>query len=205
MSDELRTGDLRTGDIILFEEHSSSAFASFVDRVIRCFTKSKYSHTGIIIINPTWAPKGTYIWDSSKHTVPDPQDDKIKFGIALVPLQHYKNQTGMTLYKRSPIDPETYKLFTTGFLKALHDDVYGKHYDLTFGHWLAGFLKVLIPRSTKTFFCSAFVTYALVQADILDEWTDWTVISPGQLSEINDDHLIWNHKYGPETVYSLNK
>lgn len=196
--------ELKTGDILLFCEHPKSWTMGLIDSTIRCFSKSKYSHVGIVIVDPEWAPKGTYVWDSSRHTTPDPQDNKIKFGIALVPIEFYKNEKGSSLYKRSPVNPETYKLFTTEFLKKLHNDVYGKHYDLTFGHWLAGFLKVLIPRSTKTFFCSAFVSYTLVQAGILDEWTDWTVVSPGQLSHINDKHIGWKHKYGPDTIFSEN-
>ena len=121
---------LRTGDIVLFDEHPQNFVMGLIDSTIRCFTKSKYSHVGIVIVDPDWAPKGTYIWDSSRHTTPDPQDNKIKFGIALVPIESYMNEKGACLYKRSPVNPETYERFTTEFLKKLHNDVYGKHYDL---------------------------------------------------------------------------
>lgn len=200
----LTRNDLKTGDLMLFVEHTQNCAMRVVDNVIRWFTKSKYSHVGIVIVNPPWAPKDIYVWDSSRHNIPDPQDNKIKFGIALVPITHYESEPGSTLYIRKPIKQSTYRLFTTDFLAKLHNDVYGKHYDLTIGHWLAGYLKVLIPRSTKTFFCSAFVSYTLVQAGILDEWTDWTVVSPAQLSSENDQNLGWIHKYGPDTLYNTN-
>ena len=195
---------LKTGDILLFNEHPNGWVDSFIDKTIKCFTKSKYSHIGFVIVDPKWAPKGTYVWDSSEHHVPDPQDNKIKFGIALVPIKEYLSTKNnhINLYKRSPIDPETYKLFTPQFLDKLHTAVYGKHYDLTFGHWLAGFLRVLIPRSTKTFFCSAFVSYTLTQVGVLGKWTDWTIISPAELSQEHDEDLNWIHPYGPDILWT---
>jgi hypothetical protein len=71
--------DLKTGDILLFDEHPTDCLNSFLDSTIRCCTHSKYSHAGLVIIDPEWAPKGIYVWDSSKQTVPDPQDQRIKF------------------------------------------------------------------------------------------------------------------------------
>lgn len=193
---------LQTGDILLFNEYPSNCLMAAVDAIIRCATNSEYSHAGLVIVNPAWAPVGTYVWDSSKHSIPDPQDHKIKFGIALVPIDDYLNYNGgkQQLYKRSPLSPQTYELFTKDKLKTLHDNVYGKHYDLTLGHWLAGFLSILIPRSTKTFFCSAFVSYALTQVGILSKSTDWTIVSPAQLSS-KSHHLNWLEPYGPDTPY----
>lgn len=198
------TTPLRTGDFLLFDEHPTNCLMSTLDFVIRCFTSSRYSHAGLVIVDPPWAPKGTYVWDSSKHNVPDPQDKKIKFGIALVPIAHYLDQSRgrQILYKRSPIDPRTYEIFEDpSFLKKLHDNVYGKHYDLTLGHWFAGLMHILIPRTTKEFFCSAFVSYALTQAGILQEDTDWTIISPAELSSDNDMNIPWVKSYGPDTKW----
>ena len=197
---------LKTGDILLFNEHPDNWLMATIDSTIRCFTRSQYSHAGLVVINPPWAPEGKYIWDSSKHNIPDPSDNKIKFGIALVPLEHYLDKTTgrQQLYVRRPLQSDTYKLFSDVFLSKLHDKVYGKHYDLTFSHWLAGFLHILIPRSTETFFCSAFVSFALVSAGILSKKTDWTIISPAQLSSENDDHLHWLLNYGPDTPYPIN-
>lgn len=193
---------LRTGDILLFNEHPNNILFSFIDSCIRCATNSPYSHAGIVIVDPEWAPKGTYVWDSSYHVHPDPQDHKIKFGIALVKLEDYLNNIDgkQQLYRRSPVDPRTYDLFTPEKLKCLHDAVYGKHYDTTIGHWFAGLVHAFIPRSTKTFFCSAFVSYTLARMGILHEETDWTIVSPGMLSK--DCHkLSWLYEYGPDVPY----
>ena len=194
--------DLRTGDILLFNENPKRCLFWWIDSCIRWCTNSPYSHVGLVIVDPEWAPKGTYVWDSSRHVHPDPQDNKIKFGIALVKIEYYLNNIDgkQQLYKRSPKNPEVYKRFTPEKLRELHDKVYGKHYDLDPAHWLAGLVHSLIPRSTKEFFCSAFVSYALTQMGILHADTDWTVVSPGMLS-VDCNTLDWLCPYTQEEKY----
>jgi len=197
--------DLKTGDIILFSEHPYGGWLACIDWGIRCMTKSPYSHVGIIVINPPWTKKGTYIWDSSKHIHKDPEDGKIKYGIALIPIEDYINCSSgkQKLYKRSPINPQTYELFNDKALMTIHDKVYGCHYDNMIGHWLAAFLHILIPRTDKRFWCSAFVSYTLTELGILDSDTDWTIISPADLSS-KDMKLKWNDPYGPDILFSEN-
>ena len=193
---------LRTGDIILFNEYSNNCIFSYVEATIRFLTNSPYSHVGIVIVDPPWAPKGTYIWDSSVHMHPDPQDNKIKYGIALVRLEDYlENIDGkQQLYKRSPKNPEVYKRFSIEKMQKIHDDVYGKHYDFDIGHWIAGFFHILIPRSTTQFFCSAFASYVLTQVGVLSPDTDWTIVSPDMLSQ-NGKRLEWLEEYGPDEPF----
>jgi len=199
--------DLKTGDIILFSEHPYDGWLACIDWGIRCWTKSPYSHVGIVVINPPWTKKGTYIWDSSKHIHQDPEDGKIKYGIALVPIQDYINcrSSKQKLYKRSPINPKTYELFNDKAVMKIHDKVYGCHYDNMIGHWLAAFLHILIPRTDKKFWCSAFVSYTLTELGILDSDTDWTIISPADLSS-KGGKLKWNdpYVYGPDILFSEN-
>jgi len=197
---------LKTGDFLLFEYHPTPFLLGAIDSIIRCFSHSRYSHSGFVIVDPPWAPLGTYIWDSSYHFHPDPQDHKIKFGIALVKLEDYTSVNGKQLiYKRSPTDPNIYKIFNKKFLQQIHDDVYGKHYDLTIGHWLAGLWHIIIPRTNKEFFCSSFVSYILTQAHILNKNTDWTIVSPGELSSENDNNMQWVEHYGPDTLWEYHE
>tara|TARA_B110000090_G_C13353736_1_gene435866 strand:+ start:1135 stop:1734 length:600 start_codon:yes stop_codon:yes gene_type:complete len=197
--------DLKTGDIILFNEHPYNGWLACVDWAIRCWTRSRYSHVGIIVVDPPWTKKGTYVWDSSKHVHKDPEDGKIKYGIALVPLRDYVEYSGgkQRLYKRSPQNPKTYDKFTDEALMKIHDKVYGCHYDTMVGHWLAAMVHILIPRTDKTFWCSAFVSYALTTVGILDVETDWTIVSPVDLSE-KGIKLKWNLEYGPDILFSSN-
>lgn len=193
---------LRTGDIVLFNEYSNSCWLSYVEAAIRCCTNSIYSHVGIVLVDPPWAPAGTYIWDSSRHMHPDPQDNKIKFGIALVPLDEYVNikTSRQQLYVRSPVDPAVYDRFTPEKLSEIHDAVYGKHYDLDLGHWLAGMFHTLIPRTTDRFFCSAFASFFLAKCGVLADDTDWTVVSPAMLSS-RGKGLAWRAEYGDDEKY----
>jgi len=202
---------LRTGDILLFCEHPNNCFMATIDTIIRCFTNSKYSHVGLVVVNPPWIVKrpgdpGIYVWDSSYHNVPDPADQKIKFGVALVPIRHYidTKHGNQQLYIRKPVNPKIYDRFDDTFLTKLHKTVYGTHYDLAISHWLAGFLHLLIQRTTTTFFCSAFVSYALSQAGILDAQTDWTIISPAELSSDNDMSMDWVEPYTKDVIWSNN-
>jgi len=197
--------DLKTGDIILFNEHPYNGWLACVDWAIRCWTRSRYSHVGMIVVDPPWTKKGTYIWDSSKHVHKDPEDGKIKYGIALVKLRDYIEYSGgkQRLYKRSPKNPKTYDKFTDEALMKIHDKVYGCHYDTMVGHWLAAMVHILIPRTDKTFWCSAFVSYALTTVGILDADTDWTIVSPVDLSE-KGIKLKWNLEYGPDILFSSN-
>lgn len=196
--------DVKTGDIILFSEHPYAGFMACIDWAIRWWTNSPYSHAGIVIINPPWTKEGTYIWDSSKHIHKDPEDGKIKYGIALIPIEDYISDAvgKQKLYKRSPIDPKTRDLFDRDSLMRIHNKVYGCHYDNAIGHWLAAMVHILIPRTDKTFWCSAFVSYTLTELGILDKDTDWTIVSPANLSE--NGPLKWNKEYGKDTLFSEN-
>lgn len=205
------TGQLKTGDIILFnEDPKCGSIFVLVDWAIRWWTGSPYSHAGLVVVDPPWPCgkklKGTYIWDSSQHIHKDPCDGKIKFGIALVPIEEYINcatEKHQKLYKRVPTDPNTYNLFTTDNLLKIHEKVYGKGYDTTIGHWVAGMLHILIPRTDQTFFCSAFVSYALTTVGVLDKNTDWTVVSPADLSsDSKNKNLVWRHSYKKDELFS---
>lgn len=203
--------NLKTGDIILFNEQPKcGSIFVFIDWAIRCWTGSPYSHAGLVIVDPPWTCgqqlRGTYIWDSSQHLHKDPTDDKIKFGIALVPIQEYlhdASQKHQRLYKRSPKDTTTYDLFTKEKLLEIHDKVYGKGYDTKIGHWLATMLHILVPRTDTTFFCSAFVSYALTTVGVLAENTDWTIVSPADLSSNGkNEDLHWRHGYTDDELFS---
>jgi len=206
---------LETGDIILFQEEAKcGSIFRLIDWAIRCCTRSKFSHVGIVVKNP---PMGflnennewvtlhednqqedkCFIWDSSKHFTRDPADNRIKFGIALVPAIHYFNNPKLkhqTLYKRSPKNKKTKDKWTTEAIQKLYKFVYNKPYDVRLLHWLAGAFHIIIPKTTDTFWCSAFVTYALCSVGILDEkCTNWTLRTPQDLSSTSsDNNLKWN-------------
>ena len=68
---------LNTGDILLFHWNtkcntSLNCCLSFYGKLISCFTKSRYTHSAIVIRDPPWRQdlKGLYILESSLETFP---------------------------------------------------------------------------------------------------------------------------------------
>ena len=73
-----------TGDILLF--HWRPRCNSLLDccltcygSLIKCFTKSKYTHSAMIVKNPPWRKdlKGLYILESSLETFPDAENNEL--------------------------------------------------------------------------------------------------------------------------------
>lgn len=191
---------LQTGDFILFNTHSNNVFYQLFDMVIRWWSATPFTHAGFVIVDPPWAPKGTYVWDSSKHDFPDPSDNKIKFGVALVPYEHY-HKTKSDLYIRKPVDTETYKLFTPTLMQKIHDKVYNDPYDTSVGDWVRGALKIKHKISDQKFVCSSFLQYILIQAGVLEKST--LMPTPGDFSEENDNKICkWIKKYNKEVKLS---
>ena len=113
---------LKTGDILLFSEQPSNLFLKTLDCLIKKCTCSKYSHAALILVDPPFAPncKGTFVWESSWHGTKDPQDDKVKFGVQLTPVDFYtKKYPGVvSIYKREPLKRN---LFTNDKLFEIHN------------------------------------------------------------------------------------
>ena len=89
---ELKTKDeFQTGDILLFHHNNNfssieSGFLSIFTDLIMWATKSKYSHTAIIIKDPEFTNpplKGLYILESSYESFPDVEDKEFKLGVEL--------------------------------------------------------------------------------------------------------------------------
>ena len=100
--------------------------------------------------------KGIYVWESSYHGIPDAEDDNIKFGVQIMPLDLYlKNYPGnVEIYVRKC--PENAKsLFTVSKLKKIHDKVHNKPYDLNPIDWFDAY-KHIHNNSIITYFVIFF-------------------------------------------------
>ena len=62
---------------------------NIMDSTIGYFTKSKYTHSAIIIKDPCWRSdlKGYYLLESNWEYFKDSEDNEIKIGVELVSLQ----------------------------------------------------------------------------------------------------------------------
>lgn len=182
---------LRTGDLILFSELPTACCMSCLDCLIKKCTRSKYSHSALVVVDPPWAPtlKGIYVWESSWHGNPDPQDGITKFGVQLTPLTFYTERYPgrVSIWVRHQ-EKET--VFDTATLLRIHPKVYKKTYDTRPRDWCLAALCRRTTRQTDSFTCSAFVSYILTELGILNVNTCWTTVSAAELSSSRASKLV---------------
>lgn len=195
---------LETGDLLLFEPFLTGN--EFFGKCIAWWTGSKFAHCGMVIRNPNFTPeplRGLYILESTGfENVPDCEDDKIKFGVQLRKLEEVvKNYSGQIWVRKLTCerDADFYKK-----LKKAHSMVHNLPYDIGFDYIKAAFrLKIGQLQRKDTFFCSALVTYLYVSLGVLPSQTDWTIVTPKNLSSepksLKDINLLWFCPLSEET------
>jgi len=176
--------DLKTGDLLLFNNHSGGLFGLFTS-LIKWGTHSNYTHVGMILKDPTFINKnlkGLYVWESTYNGKPDPQDGKIKLGVQITPLYECLNFESRSVFVRKIIcDSE--KHFNDEILTEIHNKVYGKIYDIVPGDWIQALFGVdNNPQKTDRFWCSALVGYIYTKCGILESDTDWSILKPSDFS-----------------------
>ena len=177
--------NFKTGDLLLFS-YKPTSWAGWLDEIIYWGTHSYYSHTAVILKDPTFIHptlKGTFVWQSGESSNPDPQDGKVKLGVQITPLgeilDSYKG-SGHCYYRSINCNSGN---FTEENLKKVHEVVYDKPYDVCPIDWVEAFLKKdPNPQKTSRFWCSALVGYIYTKCGILDPSTDWSILSPSDFS-----------------------
>jgi len=177
---------LKTGDLLLFNYQSHGPMGWFT-KMIKWGSHSNYSHTAMVLKDPTFihpSLKGTYVWESSWEGTPDPQDGKTKLGVQITPINEilnaYKRTNGHCYYRSIECSEDH---FSEENMRAIHEVVYNKPYDICPIDWVEAFLKKdLNPQKTTRFWCSALVGYIYTKCGILDSNTDWSILAPNDLS-----------------------
>jgi len=185
MTDFLEKLNLKTGDILLCDYKGSGCMGLFT-KIIKCVTKSKYSHVAMILKDPSFinpSLEGLYIWESSWEGKADPQDKKVKLGVQITPLKeiynHYKKENSHMFIKRLFSNDQ----ITNEKLTDIHKVVYDKPYDLVLKDWIEELReKDSKPQKTNRFWCSALIGYIYTKLDILDPKTDWSVLRASDFS-----------------------
>lgn len=179
--------DLDNGDILLFQNaDTTSQVISIFDRLIRYFTKSGYTHTAMVLKDPTWIREdltGMFVYESSVEPEPDPEDGQKKFGVQLTPLEEILRVGSPEVYVRKV--KKGRDLITEEKLKRIHDETHNTLYDFFPGDLLRAAFHVQPDRRaqhTDAMFCSALVTFMCVRFGFLPEYTDWSEASPADLS-----------------------
>jgi hypothetical protein len=198
---------LNTGDLILCDDLEYKDWGLF-SWFVKFMTRSDFSHVAMIVKDPDFTNppmKGTYVWMSGISNVPDPEDNKKKFGVQFVPFDEYVRTYGGKLYIRKLHCWKHYELFTKENLKKIHDVVYDKPYDDVITDWIEAYCKKdPHPQKTSRFVCSAFIGYVYTKLTLLPEDTDWSIICPNYFSSENKEfHLQHNAFLSPEEIIHL--
>ena len=200
---------IKTGDILLFDEKPAGCLWKFLDGCIKCCTRSKYSHSAFALRDPSWLglSNGLYVWESTGFTgLKDVVDNKEKFGVQVQHIDEYTKEFkgGCTIYAREA-PQEARDLLTDNFLNNIYNNTHDKPYDDMPLDWLEAMLKVGPNRRTDMFWCSAFVSYILTKANIINKNTDCSMMTPQDLS-FNSDTISWNIPYSNDkkVVFSKN-
>ena len=176
-----------TGDLILYSSNS------WISYFIEYFTGSQFSHISMIIRDPTYINpnlKGIYIIESGYEPTPDPENDKIKYGVQLTPIREVINQ-----YKDGKMGNLYYRklncLRSNNFnqkIKEIHQKIHNKPYDLNIFDWLKADLKLQIGNERKTgeFWCSALIGFIYQQLGLLNTDIKCTIITPKEFSQNED-------------------
>ena len=183
--------DLKTGDLLLCNYINGGSWFGFFTSLIKFFTKSSYSHIGMILKDPTFlhvSLKGLYVWESTWEGKPDPQDGKIKLGVQITPLYElldsYKNK-GHIIVRRVNCFPDS---FSDANLTKVHSVVYDKPYDIVPSDWIEALVKVdPDPQKTSRFWCSALIGYIYTKCGLLEEKTDWSLLTPADFSLLGEN------------------
>lgn len=181
----MQIDDLKTGDILLFDERPTSCCFRHFTNCIKSCTKSKYSHCAFVIRNKSLYSGTICVWESSYHPgqTEDPNDHKKnKFGVQVTPLNYYltKYPGYVNIYVRQRRNTEKNKICKYQ-LAQIRETVYDKPYDINPCDWLMAKLRCGPRKTTSRFWCSALVAFILVQIGDIPE-CDWSEIRAQDLS-----------------------
>ena len=182
---------MKTGDLLVCDDLQHDDWGLF-SWLIKFFTKSDYSHVGLIVINPEMtnpALKGTYVWTSGTSDVPDAEDGKKKFGVQFVEFEEFIKTYGGKIYLRRlkcESEEQYHKIFNIDVLREIHQVVYDKPYDIVVADWIEAYCqKDNKPQKTSRFWCSALVGYIYTKLTLLKSDLDWSILTPSFFSNEN--------------------
>ena len=183
--------ELETGDIVLFSGNY------FLSHIVEYFTKSIYSHVGVVLKNPNLGDakfKGIYLLESGFENTPDPENHRIKKGVQIINLEDkIKNYKG-SIYVRKLHCTRDKKFYEK--IIEIHSTVHNIPYDLNPIDWIKAYYQLDIGNTQKenTYWCSALVSFVYVELGFLDKNIPWTLISPKELSSSSNELKFINCK-----------
>jgi len=175
-----------TGDILLFRGNQ------LVSKLLECFGRSKYSHVGMVLKNPRFLrpdlEDGLYVLESSSNDIPDVEDHARILGVQIHRLEDVlRSYPEGSVFIRH-VSCERNDAFYEK-LRAIHEDVHHKPYDLNPADWIRAEWNLIHPlevnpayQKTSAFWCSALLCYLYGRLDLLEAEMDWSLIAPREFS-----------------------
>jgi hypothetical protein len=210
--------EMQTGDLILFE-----GTHSLISSAVKWWTNSKYSHIGMVLVNPKIGVydinqnmkelKGVYLVESGCENIPDIIDNTYKYGVQVVPLcEVIKNYEGHIYWRKLNISNSHY---TTDTIMTTFTNIYSfiknKKYDLDIIDLFCSRLNITQPttiykyailnwfshdtQKNDKFVCSALVAYIYTHFEFLPNITEWTECIPKYFSDENTDLYLKNNVF----------
>lgn len=193
--------NFKTGDILLY-----NTTKYWYSRLIERFTSSDYSHVSMVLHRPTWLDPSLgeeeyYVLESGSERFPDAVSGELKFGVQVCPLSkvwaEYASQGYGHLYVRrirflDGVGLDALQL--QDGIKSAYEKAKACPYDLNPCDWIQCYFdehKTLDQieaqpctnnQKTTSFWCSAFMSFVLVVAGVLDKSVPWTMMTPYDFS-----------------------
>lgn len=203
----MKLDELKTGDILLFDEFpNDSCFKCFTSCIKKC-THSKYSHCAYVVKNRMNLPRDqVWVWESSYHKgTEDPKDHtKNKFGVQFTPLSyytdHYPGRVDIYVRRRQA------KIPVCKFkLSSIRKTVYGKPYDINMCDWILAKIRCGPRETTARFWCSALVAYILIRVGDIEHCC-WSDIRAEDLSSgARQSPIRWNTQYDEDELLETDR
>jgi len=197
--------NLKTGDLLLFNNEGGGSIGCF-SKLIKRFTHSDITHVGMVLKDPTYinpALRGYFVWESGWEGEPDPQDNIIKFGVQITPLEEiiksYQIDNGKIYVRRINYNGN---MFCSENILRIHKVVYEKVYDIIPSDWINALVRRdTSPQKTDRFWCSALVGYIYTKCGCLHLDTDWSLLRP---SDFKEDYLEYINGVSMDPMECLN-
>ena len=200
--------EFNTGDLILF-----SGKHSIISSTIRLWTKSHYTHIGMVIVNPILEEpdgsqkelRGIYLIESGGEPILDADDKVYKFGVQIVSLEEViESYEGSIYWRKLNISATTLTYNEIRIhLSKIYKYIKNKKYDLDLIDLLTIDLNIDIEQQVSTciffnwfrhdtqkqdkFVCSALVAFLYTKLNFLPSITQWTEVGPQYFSDENLD------------------
>lgn len=195
------------GDIILFDTRGH-----WYDTLIRLWTRSKFSHIGIVIrdLEIEGVKVGTCLLESGSEPFPDTVRGINITGVRVSKLEdvldeYIDNKSGFVYYRKAECN-RSEAFFAN--LKSSIETTYALPYDVLPQDWLRAAFGIQSGKRTErnnTFWCSALVAYVYDKLGFLPRDCPWTLISPRQFSFYEGKQLTFGGDLSlePEVLVDL--